>query len=406
MTTIHAATAPIIQYARAEAKPEGVSAPKANDKASAAELANLIATVLHGAEQAQAQQPASHHGGPVLRAPSRTESQAREALGGLEPRLREMLAKVIGTLEQTSTDPGAVARVSEGVASLLASAGPRSAERQAAADEPAAGNAEGVGARLNRWLVDNPMSQWLALFREVAIRLQAMEQNVGMQNLAMTHSMAVVAGQKGIEKANENLVGTALGAAVTGGIGAAGLGKSLQASNMQQRSVTNNLRPGNQVNVATARSSGMMNAHATPSAQLRPERSMGGTTLQADSAARTDPMRNVALSQPQQAEVADAHAAFTELNAKAQKPAAQAMMLNMLAQASGNTVAAGVGIAAEATEAEKLLAQNASETFQKIADSSKEQAGRTREVRQAAADVAQTLVRMQADTSSAIVRHM
>ena len=121
---------------------------------------------------------------------------------------------------------------------------------------------------------------------------------------------------------------------------------------------------------------------------------------------RTMQMTEVAQSQPQAGEAAAAMAAHTELMARAQVPASQAMLLNMMAQSAGNTIVAGVGISAEMTEAQRLMAQHASDTFQKIADNEKEQGARVRESRQAAADVAQTLIRMAADTSHGIVGRM
>lgn len=442
MTTINITTAPVIQHARFEARTDAAPSPQISDKAVAAELAGLIAPLLHDAEKAQAQHAGVSHGGPVLREPARTDAQARDALGGLEPRLREMLAKAIGTLEQTSSDPGAAARVSEGVASVLAAAGSRATGQHDAPDALAAGKAEGAEGTLNRWLVDNPMTKLLVLLRELLTKLEALDRKEGMRNIERSRDMTEKAGKKGIDKAQQMMGGAIGGALVTGAVGAAGLKKSMTSSNMQVNSAKNNLQAGNNVNAATLRSEGMVKTTISERSALNvsseratqvstsagaPQSAVqgtAGTPAGAGSAdarvevshtersalssedTRTTEMIEIAQQQPQNGEAAAAMAAHTEMMARAQAVAAQATLLNMTAQAAGNTVVAGVGIAAETTEAQRLMAQNASETFQKVAENSKEQAGRTRESRQAAADVAQTLIRMLADTSSAIVRHM
>ncbi len=434
---------PVIPQGMPQSRQAGASSPQVSaiaEREVVLALASVIAPWLQAAEQAQSHQVGAGHGGPQLAAPAVSADAARETLAGLQPRLGEALQRALGSHDPISTEANATRQASEGAASQQGSA--RLSAADAARDDAAIGPGEGASSGGNRWLVDSPMTTLLVMLRELLIKLEALDRKEGMRNIERSRHMTEMAGQKGIQKAEQNLGGAIGGALVTGAVGAAGLKQSMKSTGMQVRSAKNNLQAGNKVNAATQRSEGMVkttisersavNASSqstthVSSSTRSPQVANDGAQVAAGGAAgsearlevsqtqheslssetsRTMQMTEVAQSQPQAGEAAAAMAAHTELMARAQVPASQAMLLNMMAQSAGNTIVAGVGISAEMTEAQRLMAQHASDTFQKIADNEKEQGARVRESRQAAADVAQTLIRMAADTSHGIVGRM
>jgi hypothetical protein len=111
-------------------------------------------------------------------------------------------------------------------------------------------------------------------------------------------------------------------------------------------------------------------------------------------------MRTVAINQTAKSEAATLHADDAEVRALAQIPASNAMMLNMLAPGIGGTVGAGVNIEAEMTESERQLMLNVAETFKRVADEQQDQATKTRDMRDATAQLVDSLMNLMASTSS------
>jgi hypothetical protein len=91
------------------------------------------------------------------------------------------------------------------------------------------------------------------------------------------------------------------------------------------------------------------------------------------------------------------------VNARAQIPASNAMMLNMLAPSIGGTVSAGVNIEAEMTEAERQLALQVADVFRRIADEQQDQSVKTRDMRDAAAQLFESLLNLVSSTSAHII---
>lgn len=79
------------------------------------------------------------------------------------------------------------------------------------------------------------------------------------------------------------------------------------------------------------------------------------------------------------------------------------MLLNMMGPGIGNAVGSGVQIEAEMTEAERQLLLQVADVFRRIADEQQDQSARSREMRDAAAQLYESLLNLISSTSAHII---
>ncbi|MGH8089584.1 MAG: hypothetical protein ACREPC_15040, partial [Stenotrophomonas sp.] len=252
---------------------------------------------------------------------------------------------------------------------------------------------------------DSPFSNLLALLRQLLLKFEKLDRDNSTQMVTMQRQITIVAGDLGVQKARESLAGAIGSAVLTGAIGGAALKQTFKSTSMQTNSTVKNTNTANRVDVATHDARGGIKANKTPSNEMRPAhdaqgvQAKGAADVQADASADVAPMRTIATNQATKSEAATLHADDAEVRALAQIPASNAMMLNMLAPSIGGTVAAGVNIEAEMTESERQLMLNVAETFKRVADEQQDQATKTRDMRDATAQLVESLMNLMASTS-------
>ncbi|MEG2804536.1 hypothetical protein [Stenotrophomonas sp.] len=413
--TVVALTPQALQLARTPEKTAATGMDEATLQLLAADVVQALTTPADGSGKTTTATPLQ------LREPAMSLKEAASVLGSLEGKVRALLAAQVGGSDPLVRVEGASHRASEGVAGNAM----QRVAAQIAGMEPLPTAPAGVDADISErsanaggWIKSSPFAHLLAMLRQILLQFEKMDREGSAHMVSLSREMTIRAGDKGVEKARENLGGAIGAAALSGAIGGAAVKQTFKSTNLQTRSLDNNLRAGNKIDVTVHDSSGMVKASATPSAQLRPDRAAPGLDngvaargpgataeprLQADLAADTPPMREVARAQPQAAEVADAQAAHSEVMARSQNPAAQAVMLNMMASPVGATITAGVGIEVEMTEAERQLSLQVAETFKRVADEQQDQSNKSRDLRDASAQLVETLMNMQAGTSGHII---
>lgn len=355
-----------------------------------------------------------------LRAPAIPLDEASALLSGIISKLPTMLAQLTGASDPIKTEAGTEARLTEAAAAnaqvrtLSDSQVDTSATQQpTGADADALERSANVGA----WIQSSPFANLLTLLRQLLLKFEAMDRKNGSQMVIMQREMTIVAGERGIQKARENL-GGAIGATfATGAIGVAGLRQSGKATKMQTDSTVHNKNSANRVSVGAADQTHSAKAASLPSAQNRAARNIDGSEvkktpgnanpaadLQDDASSYTREMREVVNGSSARGD-ADALEALHALRmAQSQVPANQATVLYSLSTSIGGTVNAGVQIAAETTEAERQLILTVADTFKRVADAHQDQQMKNRDMREATAQMLESLMNLAASTSSHIIQ--
>ena len=355
-----------------------------------------------------------------LRAATITLEDASERLTGIISKLPVLLSALIGGNDPIKTDDGAGTRATEGAAAQYQPRALHDSPATVAAKVGVTGADADMGARsanAGAWIQTSPFSNLLALLRQLLLKFEKLDRDNSTQMVTLQRQITIVAGDLGVQKARESLAGAIGSAMLTGAIGGAALKQTFKSTSMQTNSTLKNQNTGNRVDVAAHDSRGAIKASKTPSNEMRAAHDAQGVPaggarngeakaaaeIQADGRADVAPMRADAMSPTTKPEGASLHADDAEARARAQIPASNAMMLNMLAPSIGGTVGAGVNIEAEMTEAERQLMLNVAETFKRVADEQQDQAGKTRDMRDATAQLVDSLMNLMASTSGHII---
>lgn len=355
-----------------------------------------------------------------LRQANMTVHEASVRLTGIMGKLPAILSALIGSQDPAKAEEGAIIRAAEGV---TAQGAVRTLIDGTTASSPVDGttgvdaDAADRSANAGGWIVSSPFSSLLALLRQLLLKLEKHDRDNSAQMVTMQRNITIVAGDKGVEKAKEGFGGAVGAAALTGVIGGAAMQRTVKATDIQASSLKKNQNVGTNANVADARSSGGIKAAGTPADQLREARNLDGTPVQAQRSG----------GQPKADIQADAHADTRAINhsarngadghspeplhqgnansmAQSQIPANQSAVLTMLGPGLGNTISAGVQIEAEMTEAERQLALQVADVFRRIADEQQDQSVRSREMRDAAAQLYESLLNLMSATSAHIIQ--
>ncbi|MFL9584717.1 hypothetical protein [Stenotrophomonas sp. AB1(2024)] len=355
----------------------------------------------------------------VLRAPTISLDDASTRLTGIVGKLQQVLSALIGSQDPTQHEEGATVRAAEGAAA-------QGAARTVMDGPVIASSPEGVtgadadmrerSANAGAWIVSSPFSGLLALLRQLLLKFEKLDRDNSAQMVTMQREITIIAGEKGVEKARENLGGAIGSAVLTGAIGGAALKQTFKSTSMQTGSLKNNQGVGNNASVSDAKVSGGIKASGTPSDQLRSARNVDGSSvpaqkggaladadIQPDLAADGRAINHSAKQGSHGTAPEPLNQGHGASMAHAQIPASQAMMLNMLAPGIGGTISAGVQIEAEMTEAERQLLLQVADVFRRIADEQQDQSARSREMRDAAAQLYESLLNLISSTSAHII---
>lgn len=343
-----------------------------------------------------------------LRAASISLEDAQARLTSIISKLPVLLSALVGGNDPIKTDEGSDTRATEGAAAQIQPRAVYDNPASVASSTAATGVDADIGARsanAGAWIKDSPFGNLLALLRQLLLKFEKLDRDNSTQMVTLQRQITIVAGDLGVQKARESLAGAIGSAVLTGAIGGAALKQTFKSTSMQTNSTVKNNNTANRVDVATHDARGGIKANKTPSSEMREPhdaqgvQAKGAADVQADGQADVAPMRAVATSPTTKSEAATLHADDAEVRALAQIPASNAMMLNMLAPSIGGTVAAGVNIEAEMTESERQLMLNVAETFKRVADEQQDQATKTRDMRDATAQLVESLMNLMASTS-------
>jgi len=386
-------------------------------------LATLVEALTSGTTEEQRTRGKSGGATAVqLRQPAMDDAAAKLVLAGVIITLPNLLAALATASDPIQTEAGTEARVSEGVAVQLqpraAAEGPAATVTQVPAtgvDTDIADRSAHAGALIK----SSPFSGLLALLRQLLLKFEKLDRDNSAQMVTIQREITIIAGEKGVEKARENLGGAIGSAVLTGAIGGAALKQTFKSTSMQTGSMKDNLNVANKTKVSSETAPGGIRSSGTPSDDLRAARNFDGaapkapTTPKGNERARADLQADIEADRPsidvsikhtgQKASEDSLQAGHAEYMAKAQIPASHAMMLNMLAPGIGGTISAGVQIEAEMTEAERQLLLQVADVFRRIADEQQDQSARSREMRDAAAQLYESLLNLISSTSAHII---
>ncbi|WP_145479732.1 hypothetical protein [Stenotrophomonas rhizophila] len=355
-----------------------------------------------------------------LRPATITVHEASVRLTGIMSKLPTVLSALIGSQDPAKAEEGAIIRAAEGVTTHGSVRSLNDGTTPSAPVDGTTGvdaDATDRSANAGGWLVSSPFSSLLALLRQLLLKLEKHDRDNSAQMVTMQRNITIIAGDKGVEKAKEGFGGAVGAAALTGVIGGAAMQRTVKATDIQASSLKKNQNVGTNANVADARTSGGIKAAGTPADQLRDARNLDGSPVQAqrnggqpnadiqadlhaDTRAINHSARNGAEGQTPE----PLHQANANSMAQAQIPANQSAVLTMLGPGLGNTISAGVQIEAEMTEAERQLALQVADVFRRIADEQQDQAVRSREMRDAAAQLYESLLNLISATSAHIIQ--
>ncbi|WP_282296417.1 hypothetical protein [Stenotrophomonas sp. PS02289] len=355
-----------------------------------------------------------------LRASTIPLGEASALLSSIISKLPTMLAQLAGTSDPIKTEAGTEARLSEAAA---ANAQVRTLSESrvdsTATQQPTGTDADALerSANVGAWIQSSPFANLLTLLRQLLLKFEAMDRKNGSQMVIMQRDMTIVAGERGIQKAQENLAGAIGATFVTGAVGAAGLRQSVKSTKIQTNSNIHNQNAANRVSVGAADQTHSTKAAALPSAQHRAARNIDGSEvkstardatpaadLQDDVSSYTREMRQVVNSSSARGDADALQALHGYRMAQSQIPASNAVMLNMMAPSVGGAITSGVQIAVETTEAERQLMLNVADTFKRVADAHQDQQMKNRDMREATTQMLESLMNLAASTSSHIIQ--
>ncbi|WP_294995627.1 hypothetical protein [uncultured Stenotrophomonas sp.] len=290
--------------------------------------------------------------------------------GGAQPELRD----------PALTLPAAQARVATLKGVLTSALQPSPEAPPPRGSDAAAGSRNAPPPEMPKggWMANSSFSQLLALLRELLLRFEKMERDQGSRMVMIARDMTIKAGDKGVQKANESFGGAVGGLMVMGAVTGTGAAMSMKGSHMQTKSMTKPANAGTQEAIAGTKTKVAIDSNA-PMAH-RNDATNSNNGIAENSAAK--------------------HA---QTMAEAQVPIAQGYALNQLGNASNGLVTSGVNIQAETTEAERQMALQVVDVQRRVADEEQDQANKTRDQRDATAQLVDTLLNMQASTSGHII---
>lgn len=354
-----------------------------------------------------------------LRASTISLREASERLAGIVSELPVILSALLGTQDPLKSEEGATVRAAEGAAAQAPILASRDGAAVATTAEGTIGVDADVGERsanAGAWIASSPFSNLLALLRQLLLKFEKLDRDNSTKMVIMQREITILAGDKGVEKARENLGGTIGAAVMTGAIGGAALKQTFKSNTIQTASMKSNLNAGNNTKVSSEASSGGIRSSATPSDELRPARNLNGSPvesargserpaadLQADTSVDRHAIDATIKSTGQKTSEESNQLNHGMEMARSQIPASQGMMLNMLAPGIGATVSSGVQIESEMTEAERQLALQVADVFRRIADEQQDQSAKTRDMRDAAAQLFESMLNLMSSTSAHII---
>ncbi len=355
-----------------------------------------------------------------LRAPAIPLSEATALLSGIMSKLPVMLAQLAGASDPVKTEEGAEARLAEAAAATAMMRNLADAPADTSATQQPNGidaDAADRSANLGAWIQSSPFANLLTLLRQLLLKFEAMDRHNGSQMVIMQREMTIVAGEKGIQKARENVAGAVGSTFVMMAVGAAAMRQTAKSTNIQTDSNIKNQNAANRVSVGASDQSHATKAGGLPTAQHRPARNMDGSAvkasevqgspaadLQDDVTSYTSEIKTAVNGVTAQGDSDALQALHSHRMAESQIPASNAVMLNMMAPSIGGTISAGVQIEAETTEAERQLMLNVAETLNRVADAHQDQQMKNRDMREATTQMLESLMNLIASTSSHIIQ--
>lgn len=351
-----------------------------------------------------------------LRAATITLEDAQERLTSIISKLPALLSALIGGNDPIKTEEGSDTRAAEGAAAHIQPRAVYDSPATVASSAATTGVDADIGdrsANAGAWIKDSPFGNLLALLRQLLLKFEKLDRDNSTQMVTLQRQMTIVAGDLGVEKARESFGGAVAATILTGAVGGFALKKSFESTSMQTGSMDSNLRKANKTDIQVHDARGQVKAHGTPSENMRPARNVSGepaaaradggrasADLQADADADVRSMNPSASGQKGKSTENDRQRKHSEEMANAQNVAAKAVLGNMVAPSIGGIASATMNIEAEMTESERQLMLNVAETFKRVADEQQDQATKTRDMRDATAQLVDNLMNLMASTSS------
>jgi len=356
-----------------------------------------------------------------LRLPALTLQAASQTLAAAVSSLPALLLSLLPARDHVKTEAGAATRAAEGVAAQQPTRTQAEATASVVAAVPATGADPDLGARSANagvWIESSPFSHLLAMLRQILLQFEKLDRDNSANMVTLQRQMTVVAGALGVEAARERFGGAMAATMFTAAIGGFAMKRMNDSANVQTGSMATNQFKANKTSIQVSDARGQVKAHATPAENLRPARNIDGSPvspradggraradLQADTDVDVRSMKPSASGQTNGATESDRQRVNSENMANAQKIAAQGVLGNMVAAPVGNIGAATMEIESKFTESEQQLMALVAETFKRVADEQQDQAAKTRDMRDATAQLVESLMSLQASTSGDIIRH-
>ncbi|WP_421569850.1 hypothetical protein [Stenotrophomonas sp. PD6] len=351
-----------------------------------------------------------------LRAATITLEDAQASLTSIISKLPILLTALVGGNDPIKTDEGSHTRATEGAAAQIQPRAVHDSPATVASASAATGADADIGARsanAGAWIKDSPFGNLLALLRQLLLKFEKLDRDNSTQMVTLQRQITIVAGDLGVEKARESFGGAVAATILTGAVGGFALKKSFESTSMQTGSMDSNLRKANKTDIQVHDARGQVKAHGTTAENMRPARNVAGepasarvdggrasADLQADADVDVRSMNPSAAGQKGKSTENDRQRKHSEEMANAQNIAAKAVLGNMVAPSIGGIASATMNIEAEMTESERQLMLNVAETFKRVADEQQDQATKTRDMRDATAQLVDSLMNLMASTSS------
>jgi hypothetical protein len=208
-----------------------------------------------------------------LRAASISLEDAQERLTSIISKLPVLLSALIGGNDPIKTEEGSDTRAAEGAAAQIQPRAVYDSPATVAASAAATGADADIGARsanAGAWISSSPFGNLLALLRQLLLKFEKLDRDNSTQMVTLQRQITIVAGDLGVQKARESLVGAIGSAVLTGAIGGAALKQTFKSTSMQTNSTVKNQNTANRVDVASHDSRGGIKANKTPSNEMRP----------------------------------------------------------------------------------------------------------------------------------------
>ncbi len=354
-----------------------------------------------------------------LRASTMSLEQASETLAGIVNKLPRMLAALLGTQDPIQGEEGAEMRAAEGASAQLGARTTLDSAVVTSTAVPVTGTDADIGdrsANAGMLIMSSSFSNLLALLRQLLLEFERVDRENSARMVIAQRKLTITAGELGVDKSIKAFAGALAGAGLTLTFGGAAVKKSFEATTMQTNSIERNLNAANKAKIVNQTGSGGIRTGGTPSSQMREARSLDGNAaptakgteraaadLQADIDVDRHGIDASAKHNAWEANEDFFQSEHARQMAEAQGPLSHSMMLNMMAPAVSGSATAGFQIAAEMTEAERQLALQVADVFRRIADEQQDHAAKTRDMRDAAAQLFESMLNLMSSTSSHII---